>query len=127
MAMDAHDLFFDFAFQYYVARRTAFFLGVDTVTGNLLHHAIEMSLKGSLDSVKKPDARAQGSQQHGNLARDLDRISCCASTSVDGGNIHFLRNGTAMVFWIMDAWGQEHFVVMHFFVGDDAQEMMHAV
>jgi hypothetical protein len=48
MAIDAHDLFFDFAFQYYVAGRTAFFLGLDTVTGNLLHHAIEMSLKGSL-------------------------------------------------------------------------------
>ena len=56
-----------------------------------------------------------------------DRGRFVRSISVNGGNIHFLRNRTPMVFRIMGAWGQEHFVVMHFFVGDDAQEVMHAV
>jgi hypothetical protein len=48
MPLEAHDVFFDLAFQYYVAGRTAFWLGLSTVPGNILHHAIEMGLKAVL-------------------------------------------------------------------------------
>jgi hypothetical protein len=40
--------FFKSAMQYYVAGRFAAFAHFNPVTGNLLHHAIEMFLKGSL-------------------------------------------------------------------------------
>jgi hypothetical protein len=52
--------FFNTAGQYYVAARYAAFAGFIPVTGNLLHHAVEMYLKGglskqgvSLDDLKK--------------------------------------------------------------------------
>ena len=40
--------FFRTAGQYYVAGRYAAFAGFIPVTGNLLHHAIELFLKGGL-------------------------------------------------------------------------------
>jgi hypothetical protein len=48
MPMEAEDLFFDLAFQYYLAGRAAYCMRLTTVVGNLLHHAIEMSCKGAL-------------------------------------------------------------------------------
>lgn len=40
--------FFDLAFQYYAAGRYAAFGRLNPVCGNLLHHALEMALKGAL-------------------------------------------------------------------------------
>jgi hypothetical protein len=45
---DAVPIFFGNAIQYYVAGRYAFFAGLNTVAANLLHHAVEMCLKGAL-------------------------------------------------------------------------------
>ena len=41
-------LFFSTATQYYVSGRYAVFAGLSPVAGNLLHHAVEMYLKGAL-------------------------------------------------------------------------------
>ena len=41
-------LFFDSATQYYISGRFAVLTGLTPVAGNLLHHAIEMYLKGAL-------------------------------------------------------------------------------
>lgn len=46
--MSEWEEFFKMAGQYYVAGRYAAFAGFIPVTGNLLHHAVEMYLKGSL-------------------------------------------------------------------------------
>jgi hypothetical protein len=58
--MEEWEEFFRAAGQYYVAGRYAAFAGFIPVTGNLLHHAVEMYLKGglskkdvSLDDLKK--------------------------------------------------------------------------
>lgn len=48
MGGDGRQLFFNSAMQYYIAGRYAFFAVVIPVAGNLLHHAVEMSLKGAL-------------------------------------------------------------------------------
>jgi hypothetical protein len=45
---DADEVFFGNAIQYYVAGRYAFFAGLNYVAANLLHHAVEMCLKGAL-------------------------------------------------------------------------------
>jgi hypothetical protein len=45
--------FFEIAFHYYVAGRYAVFAALDQVAGNLLHHAVEMSLKGALSKGGK--------------------------------------------------------------------------
>jgi hypothetical protein len=45
--MDDH-IFFSSASQYYVAGRFAVFAGLNPVAANLMHHAIEMYLKGAL-------------------------------------------------------------------------------
>lgn len=44
--------FFSTGAQYYVAGRFSAFAGLNPVTGNLLHHAIEMFLKGGLSNTK---------------------------------------------------------------------------
>jgi HEPN domain-containing protein len=45
---DADEVFFGNAIQYYAAGRYAFFAGLNYVAANLLHHAVEMCLKGAL-------------------------------------------------------------------------------
>jgi hypothetical protein len=45
---DEYAAFFDRSIQYYAAGRFAFFAGRNPMAGNLLHHAIEMCLKGAL-------------------------------------------------------------------------------
>ncbi len=52
---DAGHAFFDLGSQYYVAGRFAAFAGLNPVTGNLLHHAVEMYLKGALSKSKSLD------------------------------------------------------------------------
>jgi hypothetical protein len=44
--------FFSTACDYYIAGRFAAFAGLNPVVGNLLHHAIEMYLKGALAKTK---------------------------------------------------------------------------
>jgi hypothetical protein len=46
----ALDAFFSTATQYYVTGRCAVFAGLVPVSGNLLHHAVEMYLKGALSN-----------------------------------------------------------------------------
>ena len=48
MSTSALELFFSTATQYYVSGRYAVFAGLSPVAGNLLHHAVEMYLKGAL-------------------------------------------------------------------------------
>jgi hypothetical protein len=48
MGRDEWDEFFKTASQYYVVGRYAAFAGLIPVTGNLLHHAVEMFLKAGL-------------------------------------------------------------------------------
>jgi hypothetical protein len=50
--MDAIDAFFKTGCQYYVAGRFAAFASFHPVVGNLIHHAIEMYLKGALSKTK---------------------------------------------------------------------------
>lgn len=45
---NAHHQFYRLALEYYVSARGAIRCGVISVTGNLLHHAVEMLLKGQL-------------------------------------------------------------------------------
>jgi hypothetical protein len=52
MTMDAINLFFSAGSQYYIAGRFGVFAGLNPVVGNLLHHAIEMDLKGALSKTK---------------------------------------------------------------------------
>lgn len=52
MPMDAIHQFFVAGSQYYVAGRFAVFGWLNPVAGNLLHHAIEMYLKGGLSKTK---------------------------------------------------------------------------
>jgi hypothetical protein len=50
--------FAQLAFQYYVAGRTAYFQKLMPVCGNLLHHAVEMSLKAALtDTLTMPELK----------------------------------------------------------------------
>jgi hypothetical protein len=44
-------VFFTTASQYYIAGRYSAFAGLNPVTGNILHHAIEMFLKGTLSKT----------------------------------------------------------------------------
>ena len=48
MSSSEWDEFFATAGQYYVVGRFAAFAGLIPITGNLLHHAVEMFLKGGL-------------------------------------------------------------------------------
>ena len=48
MAADLCELYFGTAIQYYVAGRYAVFSGLTPVAGSILHHAVEMALKGHL-------------------------------------------------------------------------------
>jgi hypothetical protein len=52
MSVNADEMFFSTATQYYVGGRFAAFAGLLPVVGNLLHHAIEMYLKGGLSKTK---------------------------------------------------------------------------
>lgn len=52
MAVRSLQMFFSTATQYYVAGRFAALAGLNPVVGNLLHHAIEMYLKGYLSKTK---------------------------------------------------------------------------
>lgn len=50
--MDAIHQFFSLGTQYYVVGRFSAFAGLNPVTGNQLHHAIEMFVKGALSKTK---------------------------------------------------------------------------
>ena len=65
--MDPLHLFFNTATQYYVAGRFGAFATLIPVTGNLLHHAIEMYLKGGL-------SRTHSLAQLKGLGHNLPRI-----------------------------------------------------
>jgi hypothetical protein len=55
------EMFLDLGVQYYVAGRYAAFAGLAPVSGNLLHHAIEMFLKGGLaNALSSSDLRNLG-------------------------------------------------------------------
>jgi hypothetical protein len=48
------ELYFGAATQYYVAGRYAVFAGLTPIAGNLLHHAVEMAMKGHLARTVSP-------------------------------------------------------------------------
>ena len=48
MSIEPQQLFISSAIDYYVAGRFAVFAGLNPTAGNLLHHAVEMSLKAAL-------------------------------------------------------------------------------
>jgi hypothetical protein len=48
MAAESSEIFISTAVHYYIAGRYAVFAGLNPTAGNLLHHAIEMCLKGAL-------------------------------------------------------------------------------
>ena len=52
MSVSALEVFFSTATQYYVAGRYGTFAGLVPVVGNLLHHAVEIYLKGGLSKRK---------------------------------------------------------------------------
>jgi hypothetical protein len=56
---DAIRFFFDYGCQYYVTGRYAAFAGLTPAVGNLLHHAIEMFVKGSLSKSMTLDDMRQ--------------------------------------------------------------------
>jgi hypothetical protein len=49
--------YFDLGMQYYVAGRYSVFAGLAPVCGNLLHHAVEMFLKGYVAHRARPSLR----------------------------------------------------------------------
>jgi hypothetical protein len=51
MSTDAFELFFSSATQYYISGRYAVLASLSPVAGNLLHHAVEMYLKGVLSKT----------------------------------------------------------------------------
>jgi len=51
MAISQKDVFFSSGLQYYIGGRSAVRAGLNPVAGNLLHHAIEMCLKGGLSKT----------------------------------------------------------------------------
>jgi hypothetical protein len=51
MSISAAEIFFGNAIQYYVAGRYATLVWLNPVAGNLLHHAVEMCLKGALSKA----------------------------------------------------------------------------
>ena len=55
MSTGAPETFFSNGMQYYIAGRYAIFAGLAPVAGNVLHHAIEMFLKGCLSKTKSLD------------------------------------------------------------------------
>ncbi len=59
MSTNALELFFSSATQYYVSGRYAVFAGLNPVVGNLLHHAVEMYLKGALSKTLTLDQLKQ--------------------------------------------------------------------
>jgi hypothetical protein len=65
LAQDAYAAFFDRSIQYYAAGRFAFHSGLTPVAGNLLHHAVEMCLKGALS--KKGFGQSRASQHMGGV------------------------------------------------------------
>ena len=54
MSASPLEMFFSNATHYYVSGRFAAFAGLAPVGGNLLHHAVEMYLKGGLSKTKTP-------------------------------------------------------------------------
>lgn len=52
MSADSLQMFFSTANQYYIAGRFGALAGLVPVVGNLLHHAVEMYLKGALSKTK---------------------------------------------------------------------------
>jgi len=55
MSVSPLEMFFSTAMHYYIAGRFAAFAAMAPVVGNLLHHAIEMYLKGGLSKTKTLD------------------------------------------------------------------------
>jgi hypothetical protein len=78
---------FQLATQYYASGRFAALSGILPVSGNLLHHAIEMYLKGALAPVL--DLKAMRKLRH-----DLQQIWVCAKQSFPSSNL--IRFDTAI-------------------------------
>jgi hypothetical protein len=55
VSTSALERFFSPATQYYVSARYDVFAGLNPVAGNLLHHAVEMCLKGALSKTMTLD------------------------------------------------------------------------
>ena len=70
MSTSAVQLFFSTATQYYISGRYAVFAGLSPVAGNLLHHAVEMYLKGALSKLMTLD-------QLKRLSHDLPKLWKC--------------------------------------------------
>ena len=76
------DLFFDSAMQYYVAGRGAFFAKLTPVAANLLHHAVEMFLKGAIPTAVHRQMALIGTPHRQALA-DIPGTSRRISTFTD--------------------------------------------
>lgn len=48
---DAHDYFYKLALEYYVAARASLLCRCSLITGNLIHHTVELLLKGQLSKT----------------------------------------------------------------------------
>lgn len=75
MSTRALELFFSSATQYYVSGRYAVFAGLTPVVGNLLHHAVEMYLKGTLSKTMTLD-------QLKKLSHNLPKVWECFKSQV---------------------------------------------
>jgi hypothetical protein len=67
MPDDSRSRYFSLAVQYYIAGRFAVHAGLNPVAGNLLHHAIELALKGGL-------ARSTSSEDLKKYEHSLNRL-----------------------------------------------------
>lgn len=75
--------YFSLALQYYVAGRFAVYAGLNPVAGNLLHHAIELALKGALArTVSSDDLKAKYMHSLNPLWRDF-KLTVTDSTLLD--------------------------------------------
>jgi hypothetical protein len=75
MSSSALELFFSSATQYYISGRYAVFAGLGPVVGNLLHHALEMYLKGALSKTMPLD-------QLKKLSHNLPKVWKCFKAQV---------------------------------------------
>jgi hypothetical protein len=77
MSSSEWEEFFKMAGQYYVVGRFAAFAGLIPITGNLLHHAVEMFLKGGLskNGVSLVDLKKMGHNLPTGSEADIARYS----------------------------------------------------
>jgi hypothetical protein len=71
MSITPHQRLLDTGMQFYAVGRYTVFAGVNLLAGNILHHAIEMILKGAL--VSRVAASVNGTQKD---LQDLASVNC---------------------------------------------------